>query len=280
MPSDRIDDVRLGRVDAGHKVVASRANSGHQRLANRLDPAIDAFDARHQVVGRAAAGFDEPLGEAVADARNRYGDLRPLRDDALDRGRACAVHGHRDVVGRRAQGGGEPLPGLVQSLAQTVSGCIEVPGDAAVRIGDRVAHARTAGDDRFALIGHLGDERANSTFIVGVGALERRDLGLDTGFELSGARQRALDAVAHRRELAADRLRQGDDMFARGRLRLRKANGDLRNRARRLAQFPHPARKRGEGEDEKDRPQRREKEQRRLGTEESLGDRRGRDRGP
>ena len=69
-------------------------------------------------------------------------------------------------------------------------------------------------------------------------------------------------------------------MFARDRLRLRKSNGDLRNRARRLAQFAHPARKRGEGEDEKDRPQRREKEQRRLGTEESLGNRRGRDRGP
>ena len=186
----------------------------------------------------------------------------------------------RDVLGGRAQSGREPLAGLVQSLAQTVSGGIEVPGNAAVRVGDRVAHARTAGDDRFALIGHLGDERANPAFVVGVGALERRDFGLHPGFEFSGARQRPLDAVAHRCELAADRLRKGGDMFARDRLRLRKPNRDLRNRARRLAQFSHAARKRGKGENEKDRPQRREKEQGRLGTKESLGNRGGCDRGP
>ena len=154
--------------------------------------------------------------------------------------------------------GGEPLSGLVQSLAQTVSGGIEVPGDAAVRVGDRVAHARTAGDDRFALIGHFGDERANLAFVVGIGALERRDFGLHPGLEFGGARQRALDAVAHRGELAANRLRQGGDMFARHRFRLRQTNRDLRNRARRLAQFAHAARKRGEGEHEEDRAQRRE----------------------
>ena len=69
--------------------------------------------------------------------------------------------------------------------------------------------------------------RADAHFVVVVGVLERGDLVGDQRLELGGARQRALDAVAHGGDFAADRLADGDDGFARHRLRLGEPHGDL-----------------------------------------------------
>ena len=74
---------------------------------------------------------------------------------------------------------------------------LQILGDAAVGVGDRVAHAHRAGDQRVAMVGHLGDQRADAALAVGIGALKRRDFRLDPGLELGRAGERPLDAVAH-----------------------------------------------------------------------------------
>jgi hypothetical protein len=56
---------------------------------------------------------------------------------------------------------------------------------------------------------------------------EGGDLVRDQGLELGGARQRALDAVAHGGDLASNGLADGDDRLARHRLGLRQPHGDL-----------------------------------------------------
>ena len=122
----------------------------------------------------------------------------------------------------------EPLAGFVQLLAQAFAGRVEVPGEMppwALAIASRTREPLV--DDRFPLIGHLGDERADLALVVGIGALERGNFGLDPGFEFGGARQRPFDAVAHRGEFAADRLRQGRDVLAGDRLRLDQAHRDF-----------------------------------------------------
>ncbi len=76
-----------------------------------------------------------------------------------------------------------------------------------------------------------------SDFVVAIGALERCDFVLHQGFELAGARQRALDAVAHGGDLAADRLADGDDGIPRYALGLGEPQRDLRHGLRDQAQF-------------------------------------------
>jgi hypothetical protein len=74
-------------------------------------------------------------------------------------------------------------------------------------------------------------------FVVGIGALERRDFVGDEGFEFAGARDRAFDAVAHGRDFAADRLADGHHGVAGRAFRLGEADGDLRHRLRDHSQF-------------------------------------------
>ena len=71
------------------------------------------------------------------------------------------------------------------------------------------------------------EQIADADFVVVIGALERGDFVVDEGFEFGGARQRALDAVAHRRDFAADGLSDRDDLFARRGFRLRQTHGDF-----------------------------------------------------
>ncbi len=68
---------------------------------------------------------------------------------------------------------------------------------------------------------------ADAHLVVVVGMFEGGDLVLHQRLELGGARERALDAVAHGGDFAADRLADGDDQFARDGLGLGQPHGDL-----------------------------------------------------
>ena len=85
-------------------------------------------------------------------------------------------------------------------------------------------------DDGVALLAEAVDQRADAGLVLRVGALELVDLGVDQRLELDGARQRALDAFAHRRDLAAHGLADHHDAVLRERLRLGEAEGDLGHR--------------------------------------------------
>src|SRR5216683_200627 len=73
--------------------------------------------------------------------------------------------------------------------------------------------------------------------VVGIGALKRRHFVGDQGLQFARARDRALDAVAHRRDFAPDGLADGHHGIARRAFRLREPNGDLRHRLRDHPQF-------------------------------------------
>ncbi len=119
-------------------------------------------------------------------------------------------------------------------------------------------------------------QAANADFVVAVGALERGDFVLHQRFELAGARQRALDAVAHGRDFAADRLADGDDGIARHAFGLGKPHGDPRHRLRDQAQFLRAPRHVGDAEEEDDRQQSRgaetdhQRDRRMVGTKRGI----------
>ena len=96
-----------------------------------------------------------------------------------------------------------------------------------VDAGDGVAHVLGLIDQRLALIGELAEQVADAHFVVVVGALERGDFVVHQRFQLGGAGKRALDAVAHGGDFAADGLADGDDLLARGGFRLRQPHRHL-----------------------------------------------------
>ncbi len=100
-----------------------------------------------------------------------------------------------------------------------------------MRAADRLPHALGVLHDRLALGDELVDQPADAKLVVGVRALERGDFVVNEHLKLTGARERPLDAVAHRRHLAADCLADGDDGFLRDVLWLGKSQRHLRHRA-------------------------------------------------
>ena len=88
------------------------------------------------------------------------------------------------------------------------------------------------GDDGVALLAEPVDQRADACLVLGVGALELVDLGVDQRLQLDGARQRALDAFAHRRDLAAHGLADHHDAVLGEPLGLGEAEGHFGHRLR------------------------------------------------
>ena len=91
-----------------------------------------------------------------------------------------------------------------------------------VDVADGGAHLFGMADQGFALGDDAVDQAAHARFVVGIGAFQRRDFVVDEAFEFGSAGQRALDAVADGRDLAAHGLADADDAIARHGLRLGK----------------------------------------------------------
>ena len=75
------------------------------------------------------------------------------------------------------------------------------------------------------------EQGAHAHLIVVAGALQRGDLAAHQRLQIARAADRALDAVAHRGDLAANRLTERSDRLRRRGVRFREAQRDLRHGA-------------------------------------------------
>ncbi len=117
-------------------------------------------------------------------------------------------------------------------------------------LADGVAHVLGLVDQGLALVGELAEQVADAHFVVVIGALERGDFVVHQRFQLGRARERALDAVAHGGDFAADGLADRHDLFARGGLRLRQPHRHLGHGLGDQAQVLRTAEHEGEHEEE------------------------------
>ena len=135
----------------------------------------------------------------------------------------------RDVLALFGERAGDALRHFVDLVGDQIADRVDVVGEIEVDAGDGVADLLGLADQRFALVRQFAQEIADTDFVVVIGAFERRDFVVHQRFEFGGARQGALDAVAHGGDFAADGLTNGDDGFARRGVRLRQTHGDFRH---------------------------------------------------
>ncbi|MFK4574422.1 hypothetical protein ABIF94_005858 [Bradyrhizobium ottawaense] len=157
-----------------------------------------------------------------------------------------------DVGAALFQRAGDGLGDLVDTRGDRIRDQRDVVAQIDLHAGDGAADLLGLADQIVALMGDVLEQGADAHFVVGIGAFERGDLVGDQRLELAGARDGALDAVAHRRDLAADGLADGDHGIGGRALGLGEADRDLRHRLRDHAHFlaaPDEARKEVEEHD-------------------------------
>ncbi len=179
--------------------------------------------------------------------------------------------GRVDAGGLVLERDGDAPAALVEQVGQLSCRRFEFDGDRILRIVQRRRNTVGIDDDGFALARQFVEQDADAAFIVAIGALERRHFAPHHGFEFAGAGQGALDAVAHRGDLAANGLAQGDNLLGGDGFRLGEADRHFGHGAGGQAHFLRASRHRAHGNQENDRAGQGKDRNRGHGAEQRAG---------
>ena len=232
-------------VDDGGGALLEFAGDAVDALVQHLVDAVGEID---ELVVDVAGLEIEAGGEAFAGVEHRAGGLGAGFLEAVEQVAAALAERQDHVVAGIAERAGDVGAALFQRAGDALGDFVDARGDRVrdqrdvvaqvdLHAGNGAADLLGLADQVVALMGDVLQQRANAHLVVAVGALERRDFVGDQGFEFAGARDRAFDAVAHRRDFAADRLADRHHGIAGRALGLREADRDLRHRLRDHAQF-------------------------------------------
>ena len=262
--------------------VGDAVDDGRGALFEFAGDAVDAFvehlvDAVGQidelvvyVAGLEVEAGGQPLGGVEHGARGLGAGFL----EAIEQVAAAFAEREDHVVAGMAQGAGDVLAALFQRAGDAFRDFVDARGDRVrdqrdivaqvdLDAGNGAANLLGLTDQIVALMGDVLQQCANAHFVVAIGALERRDLVGDESFKFAGARDRAFDAVAHRGDLAADRLTDGHHGIGGRDFGLGESDRDLRHR---LRDHPHFLAAPGKAGEEIEQQHRR-KEQRRKARE-------------
>ena len=264
----QIDEALNALIEQGGDLFAM----GGERLGRGFEQGDGARGALFEQAGDLFAGGGEGFiqrgamhGDGVVDAVAGFGDARDEalagRCDLVDETRSVFADGQNETFASDAEVTAEFFRLIAERGADAGASFADLIGDARASLGEfardgflrlrhHLANAVGVAHDGFALGGELIDQRAHAPFVVGIGSLEVRDLVVDEHFELAGARQRTLDAIAHGRDLAADRLRQHHHLIGGKALGIGKADCHLAHGTRRVTHFLDAPRQGGGDEEE------------------------------
>ncbi|WP_410712084.1 hypothetical protein [Bradyrhizobium sp. BEA-2-5] len=201
----------VGEVDELVVDVAGlEVEAGGQPLAGVEHRARGLVAGFLETVEQVAAALAERQDHVVAGIAQRLGDVGP-------------------ALFERA---GDRLRNLVDAGGDRIRDQRDVVAQIDLHAGDGAADLLGLADQIVALMRDVLEQGADAHLVVAIGALQRGDLVGDQRLELAGARNRALDAVAHRRDLAADGLADGDHGIGGRAFGLGEADRDLRHRLR------------------------------------------------
>ena len=216
-------------------------------------------DAGIEQAGERLAGGGQPVGDGIDARIHRVEQMHAAFVDAVDQ-RVAGIGDRHRQVGRRVENG----------VADDVGSLADLVAQRLVRAGDRGADALGMGDDGLALAAETIDQRTDTRRVLGIGTLDLVDFGMNQGFQLDGARKRALDAFAHGRDFAADGLADHHDAVERQVFRLGEVEGHFRHGLGGNAHFLRAAHHRSEGEDQDDRQDGADREHQQFGARKHL----------
>ena len=252
---------RAHRFDGGGRLLREAVRDLVEAAAHHLLQAdgelgefvVDVLALEVEAGGEMFAGRSDGGGGAVA------GGLQPVEQDgaALAQGVDHRIAGmaerQRDVLAAFGERAGDALGDFVDLVGDQVADRGDVVREIEVDAGDGVAHLLGLIDQRFALVGELAEQVANAHLVVVIGALKRGDFVVHQRFQLGGAGERALDAVAHGGDFAADGMTDGHDLLAGPAFGLREAHGDLGHGLGHQAQILRAAEHMGEDKEDDQR---------------------------
>ena len=257
-------------VDDGRRALLEFAGDAVDTLVQHLVDAIGEIDELVvDVAGLEVEAGGQPLGGVEHGARGLgAGFFQAIEQVAAalaerqDHVVAGMAERARDVLAALFQRAGDALCDLVDARGDRIRDQRDVVAQIDLDAGNGAANLLGLADQIVALMGDVLQQRANPHFVVAVGALERRDFVGDERFQFAGARDRALDAVTHRGDFAANRLPYGHHRIGGGALRLGEADRDLRHR---LRDHPHFLTAPGEAGEEIEQQHRRKEQRRQPG---------------
>ena len=190
----------------------------------------------------------EAVGQPFAGVEHRAGGFRAGFFKAVEQVAAALTEREDHVVAGIAQGAGDMSAALFKRRRDGLGDFVDTRGDSVrnqrdvvtkvdLHAGNGAANLFGLSDQVVALMRDVLQQRADTHLVVAVGTFQRRHFVGDEALQLAGARNRAFDTVAHRRDFAADRLSHGHHGIAGGAFGLREADRDLRHRLRDQAQF-------------------------------------------
>jgi hypothetical protein len=232
-------------VDDGGRALLEFGGDAVDPLVQHLVDAVGQFD---ELVMDMAGLEIEAGGEALAGVEHRArgfgaGFLEPVEQVAAalaerqDHVVAGVAERRGDVGAAFFQRAGDALGHFIDPGGDRVRYQRDIVAQVDLHAGDGAADLLGLSDQIVALMGDILQQSADPHLVVAVGALQCGDFVGDQGFKFAGARDGALDAVAHRRDFAADRLADGHHRVAGRALGLRKTDRDLRHRLRDHPQF-------------------------------------------
>ena len=207
-------------------------------------PVIDAGHLLCDVLRYHLGRGGKPVGHVSRGAAEAARNVRAVLADE-GRGRSTGVgHGIGDVAALEAERIGDMEACVGDARRQPLGDGIEVARQGLVSTRYGAPHPVCVRDDRFPLVDELVDHRAHPALVVGVGPFETGDFVAHEIFEFPRTGKGAFDAVTHGGHLAADRMREVDDLLGRYRFRLGKPHRDLGHGARGQTHVLGPAHQR------------------------------------
>ena len=250
-------DTLAGFVQLLHHMVAARPKIDQQGLAGAFQALVDIAhltgQRRHHIlagIGEMLRHFAAGLGKAADNiiAAHRY-----LRDEMVP----GLTQNRRNFISLRTKGLGDAVTRRRHFLRNPHRSASHLLRQRFLRGGDGGAHPVGIADYGFALARQLVNQGADAALVVAVGALQIGDFRMHQCFQLAGAGQRPLNAIAHRRHFAADGLAEGDNLFSCHGFRLGEAHGHMCHRPRCQPHFLRAAQQRCGDEEENHRCERR-----------------------
>ena len=229
---DAVDDGRGALLELAGDAVDALVQHFMDAVGEVDELVVDVAGLEVEAGGQPLRGVEHGaggLGARFLEAIEQVAAALAEREDHVVAGVAQRL---RDVGAALFQRAGDAFRDLVDARGDGVRDQRDVVAQIDLHAGDRAADLLGLADQIVALVGDVLQQRADAHFVVGIGALECGDLVGDQRLEFAGARDRAFDAVAHRRDLAADGLSHGDHGVAGGAFGLGEADRDLRHRLR------------------------------------------------